>query len=74
MPSKEEMAQFANAIEEIVLNTDYNYLEAITYYCETTGLEIEVAATLINPNLKSKIQRVAMDHNLLKVKTSRLPI
>jgi hypothetical protein len=33
-----------------------------------------VAATLINANLKSKIEMNAMDHNLLKDKGSRLPI
>ena len=74
MPSKEEMTKFAEAIEDIVTKTDYNYIEAIVHHCETTGLEIEVAATLINPNLKSKIRCVAMDFNLLKGKSSRLPI
>jgi len=74
MPTKDEMAKFAEAIEDIVTKTDYNYIEAIVHHCETTGLEIEVAATLINPNLKSKIRCVAMDFNLLKGKSSRLPI
>lgn len=74
MPTKDEMAKFAEAIEDIVAKTDYNYIEAIVHHCETTGLEIEVAATLINPNLKSKIRCVAMDFNLLKGKSSRLPI
>lgn len=74
MPTKDEMAKFAEAIEDIVTKTDYNYIEAIVHYCETTGLEIEVAATLITPNLKSKIRCVAADFNLLKGKSSRLPI
>lgn len=74
MPSKEEMANFAISIEDIVSKTDYNYIEAIVHYCEQTGLEIEVAATLINSNLKSKIENNAMDNNMLKVKSSRLPI
>ena len=74
MPTKDEMAKFAEAIEDIVAKTEYNYIEAIVHHCETTGLEIEVAATLINPNLKSKIRCVAMDFNLLKGKSSRLPI
>lgn len=74
MPTKDEMAKFAEAIEDIVTKTDYNYIEAIVHHCETTGLEIEVAATLINPNLKSKIRCIAMDFNLLKGKSSRLPI
>jgi hypothetical protein len=74
MPTKEEMAKFAREIDKIVAETDYNHIEAITIYCKQTGLEIEVAATLVNPNLKSKIQIDAMDNNMLKEKGSRLPI
>ena len=54
--------------------TKFNHIEAITEYCSQTGLEIEVAATLVNSNLKSKIQMDAMDNNMLKEKGSRLPI
>jgi hypothetical protein len=74
MPTKDEMLKFAKAIESLVANTDYNYIEAIIEYCKDTGLEIEVAATLINSNLKSKIELDAMNNNMLKVKGSRLPI
>lgn len=74
MPTKDEMAKFAKSIEEFVANTNYNYIEAIVEYCKTTGLEIEVAATLINSNLKAKIENVALDNNMLKEKGARLPI
>ena len=74
MPTKDEMSKFAKAIEALVANTDYNYIEAIVEHCRSTGLEIEVAATLINSNLKSKIEANAMDNNMLKEKGSRLPI
>lgn len=74
MPTKEEMGKFAKAIESMVANTDYNYIEAIVEYCKESGLEIEVAASLINSNLKSKIEANAMDNNMLKEKGSRLPI
>jgi hypothetical protein len=74
MPTKDEMAKFARAIDGLVANTDYNYIEAIVEYCKQTGLEIEVAATLVNANLKSKLTANAMDLNLLKEKGSRLPI
>jgi len=74
MPTKDEMKNFALNIERLVANTDYNYIEAIVEYCKQTGLEVEVAASLINSNLKSKIQNNAMDLNLLKEKGSRLPI
>jgi hypothetical protein len=74
MPTREEMVKFAKAIDSLVARTDYNYIEAIVEYCKETGLEIEVAATLINQNLKAKIENDAMDNNMLKEKGSRLPI
>ena len=74
MPTKDEMAKFAKSIEGLVANTDYNYIEAIIEHCRQTGLEIEVAATLCNSNLKAKLENDGMDNNMLKVKSSRLPI
>ena len=74
MATKEEMRKFAIKIEGMVANTDYTYLEAIVEYCKQTGLEIEVAASLVNSTLKAKMQEQAERANLLKVKSSRLPI
>jgi len=74
MPTKDEMAKFARSIEEFAASTKYNYIEAVVEYCKETGLEIEVAASLINSNLKSKIENVALDNNMLKEKGARLPI
>jgi hypothetical protein len=68
------MAKFAKEIDQLVSETDYNYIEAIVNYCKTTGLEIEVASTLVNANLKAKLESDAMDNNLLKNKSPRLPI
>jgi len=69
------MLKFSLRIEQLVANTDYTYLEAITEHCKETGLEIEVAATLIklNANIKGKIQEEAEDLNFLP-KIARLPI
>ena len=74
MPTKDEMLKFSLRIEQLVANTDYTYLEAISEHCKETGLEIEVAATLITPNLKSKIQEQAEGLNMFKGKSNRLPI
>lgn len=74
MPTKDEMAKFARSIEHLVATSGLNYIEAIVDHCKATGLEIEVAATLINANLKAKIEANAMDNNMLKEKGSRLPI
>ena len=72
MPTKDEMAKFAKEIDKLVSETDYNYVEAVAEYCKRTGLEIEVAATLVNSNLKSKLEADAQDLNLLP-KSARLP-
>ena len=74
MPTKDEQKKFAFAIDSLVANSDYNYIEAIVEYCKQTGLEVEMAAKLINKTLKKKIESDAMDNNMLKVKSSKLPI
>ena len=74
MPTKDEMLKFSLQIERLVANTDYTYPEAITEHCKETGLELEVAASLITPNLKAKIHEQAERLNMLKVKGNRLPI
>lgn len=74
MPSKHEMKKFAYEIDSLVANTDLNYLEAIVEYCKRTGLEIEVAASLVNSTLKEKIESDVMGRNLLKVKSNKLPV
>lgn len=73
MPTKDEMMKFAKAIEQIVADTDYNHIEAIVEYCKQTGLEIEVASSLVNANLKAKIELDAQECNMLP-RTARLPI
>ena len=72
MPTKEEMLKFAKAIEQLVATTDYNHMEAIVENCKQTGMEIELAATLVNNNLKAKLESDAQDLNLLP-KSARLP-
>lgn len=72
MPTKDEMKKFAEAIDKLVANTDYDHIEAIVEYCKQNQLELEVAATLVNNNLKAKLQMNAMDRNMLKEKSTRL--
>jgi hypothetical protein len=73
MATKEEMSQFAKTIESIVASTGMNYIDAIVEHCSRTGLEVEMAASLINANLKAKLEGNAMDLNLLP-KSAKLPI
>lgn len=74
MPTKEEMKKFAYTIDSIVANTEFSYIEAIVEYCKQTGLEVEMAASLINSSLKKRIESDAMDRNMLKTKVAKLPI
>lgn len=74
MPTKDEQKKFAFAIDSMVANSDYSYIEAIVEYCKQTGLEVEVAASLINTSLKKRIESDAMNRNMLKVKSAKLPI
>ena len=74
MATKDEMAKFAKDIDSLVSKTDYTYLEAIIAYCDSTGLELELAASLINSNLKSKLENDAINNRMLKEKVSRLPL
>jgi len=73
MPSKDEIKQFSNLIEELTKEEKLGYMDAICHHCKETGLEIEVAATLISAALKAKIREEAQEFNMLK-KTSKLPL
>jgi hypothetical protein len=73
MPTKDEMYKFQQEIETLVSGTSYNYMEAIIEYCNMTGMEIELASTLVNKELKAKLALVAEELNMIP-KSSRLPI
>jgi hypothetical protein len=72
MATRDEKKTFYKAIEKIVNSTELNWIEAITHYCETTGMEIEVAASLVNEQLKRHLEEVALNTNNLKMKRSTL--
>jgi hypothetical protein len=60
-------------IEELAIKLNCTRLDAILEHCKNTGLEIEVASTLISAALKSRIREEAQENNMLK-KQSKLPI
>jgi hypothetical protein len=73
--TRDQMLSFSLVIEEIVYMKDISYMDAIIEYCEHNDVEIEVAASLISNNLKSKIQLEAEDLNFLpKSNTTKLPL
>jgi hypothetical protein len=74
MPTKDEITTFSLKIENLVSEKNIPYMDAIVMHCESTGLEIELAAKLVSGALKSKIQLEAEELNFLpKSNTTKLP-
>ena len=73
MPTREEKNEFSELIlaRADFLNTDC--LDAMVTYCEEIGLEMEVAATLVNEVLKARLHDQFMEMNYLE-KSAKLPI
>lgn len=72
-PKIEEMEVFSTKIMSLVENDNISYMEAIVEYCDSVGLEVEIAAKLITPSIISKISEEAMRNNLIE-KIPVLPI
>jgi hypothetical protein len=73
MPTKNEISEFSTKIMEMAEESNLSIMDSIVGYCEQTGMEIDVASTLISSALKSKLREEAEALNLLKAK-SKLPI
>ena len=72
-PKVEEMEVFSRSIIDLVERDKIGYIDAVTEYCDRTGLEIEIAAKLITPFIVSKISEEARKNNLIE-KIPVLPI
>lgn len=73
MPTREEIKNFSMLIEQMAGEKHLGLMDAICHHCKETGLEIEVAASLVSSALKARIRDEAQELNLLK-KSSKLPI
>lgn len=73
MPTKNEISEFSLMIEELAIRLRCSRMDAILEHCKESGLEIEVASTLISAALKGRIREEAQDANMLR-KTSKLPL
>lgn len=73
MPTKNEISEFSLKVGQLSKELNLSLMEAIVHYCEQTGMEIDVASTLVSSALKSKIREEAQELNLLK-KTAKLPL
>lgn len=66
MVKMDEIERFSIKITEIVEQDKISYLDAITEYCESIGLEVEIAAKLLSPVIKAKIEEEALNYNLIE--------
>lgn len=69
------IVEFSKEIEELVKHKKMEYIDAVVYFCEKNGVDIETAASLIknNAKLKALIQDEAEQLNYLP-KTHKLPL
>lgn len=73
MPTRDEIKEFSLMVEKKSDEMRMGLMDYICLYCKESGLEVEVAATLISSALKAKIRDEAQSLNLIK-KDNKLPI
>ena len=68
--------KFSKDIEELVKDEkDFNYIDAIVYYCDQNDIEITKVSKLISKPLKEKLKCDAINLNYLKKTTrAKLPL
>jgi hypothetical protein len=60
-------------IEQIVKDKKLSYMEAVLHYAETSEIEPEAMAKMLNQSIKDKIEVEAQALHMLK-KTAKLPL
>ena len=67
--------KYTTDIEQLVLTTELNYIEALVSYCEENNIEFESVGKLIAKPLKDKLKAEATELNYLKrTSKSKLPL
>ena len=61
-------------IEKLVIMKKITYMEAIIDYTDNVDCEIEMVAKMLNRSIKDKIEAEAENLNMMKKKTSKLPL
>lgn len=77
MPTKEEVNNFSLMLREYSAHRGISLWEGLLHYCDTTGMESEVAASLLNKAVRADLTIEISDLNLLKKrgrKAGRLPL
>ena len=73
MPTREEKNEFSEKIMLRMQEMKTDCLDAMVTYCEEVGLEMEVAATLVNDILKEQLEDAFAELNYIH-KSSKLPL
>ena len=73
MATRDEKNNFSLQIENIAKTLQVSFIEAITHHCEQSGLEVEIAATLLNDRAKQIIREEAQELRYLP-RSSKLPL
>jgi hypothetical protein len=73
MATREEISDFSTKILEMADEQRQPCMDVIVQYCDETGIEVEVAATLVSSFLKARIREEAQSVNLIK-KAAKLPL
>ena len=67
--------KFTNSVEELVIQKQLSYIDAIIYFCQQNHLEPDSVKGLITQPLKEKIKAEAVSLRFLKEEsTAKLPI
>ena len=60
-------------IEQLVKDKKISYMEAVLHYAQTSEIEPEAMAKMLNQSVKDKIEVEAQELHLLK-RTAKLPL
>lgn len=74
-PLTKTPSDFMLEIDKIAEDKRLTYIDAILYFCEKNGVEVETAAALVkgSAKMKAKVQLDAEEQNYLP-KTNKLPL
>lgn len=65
---------FSKRVEELSLRRGLSTIDAILYYVESHGIDMQTVNNLLSKNLKEKVRVEASSRRLIKDKIKRLPI
>jgi hypothetical protein len=61
-------------LDKMVRNLKISYMEAILQYTNDVDCEVEMVAKMLNKQIKDKIEAEAYELNMMKDRSSKLPL